>query len=142
METRRTKGGEGGSRWNQREQRIIAHFILSPAEQRAHQLWHFHAAPPHVRAHTCTPTSVSSGKNKTKKALWPFELLIVFLGPDRLNTLKHTLLTHAHYCRNTHAMPFPQAAGLIQPLAVPVAGNLYFFLLLSCLFTVSCSLIY
>lgn len=106
MEKWRTKGGDAGSRWNQRERRIIAHFILSPAEQRAHQLWHFHAAR-RARARA----SVSS----TVGALRPLELLIVFLGPDRLSTLKYTQLTLAQNCRTAPAISFPPAPSSTPP---------------------------
>lgn len=61
-----------------------------------------------VRVRTCTPASVSSEKSR-----WPFELLIVFLQPDRLNTLKYTQLAPAQNHKNTASDVF-YACGMFE----------------------------
>lgn len=55
----------------------------------------------HTRVHVHSPRL-----SCLKKALWPFEPLIVFLGPDRLNTFKYTQLTLAQNYKNTPSNVF------------------------------------
>lgn len=99
MEKWRTKGGEGGSRWNQKgtEDNCTFHPVTSRAARASTVAFSRRATRACARAR---PRLSRLGKRKRKKkkslTIWAVDCFcfVFFLGPDRWNRLKYTQLSH------------------------------------------------